>query len=187
MVKHLKFYVAAFVVFHLSIIYSGIAQHENAFVNIFFNIFDMLILYIISIFVFSQFDVIGYSEIVRKKYNLDKTALYIYRIIQTIVQWSIAIYVWQFYPYVAILYITSWWFGVCDHLYYILNDDERDWYFSNATAHMPWLWWTSFGILDKNLMNNKVSQSVANWTMSISLLSIPIVYFLFYFNYNSFF
>jgi len=181
MVNNLKVGVVVFIVFHLLISYSGITPTEYTFVNIFFDVYNMSILYIISIFVFSMFDVFGYSEIVRKKYNLNKTALYIYRIIQTIVQWSIAIYVWQFYPYVAILYILSWWFGVCDHLYYVLNDDERDWYFSNATIDMPWLWWTSFGILDKKLMNNKVNQNVANWTMSISLLSIPIIYFLFYF------
>ena len=182
MIKNFKFYLALFIVIHLFVSYSGVLPNNHIYDMIFFDIYNMLMLYIISIFGFAQFDVIGYSEIVRKKYNLDKNALYIYRVIQTIVQWSIAIYVWQFYPYVAILYILSWWFGVCDHLYYVLNDDERDWYFSDDTVDMPWLWWTSFGMLDSKLMNNKFSQRIADLTMLIASLSIPCAYFLFYFN-----
>jgi hypothetical protein len=142
------------------------------------QILHMYILYNISILGFSWFDIIGYSEIVRKKYNLKKSILIIYRIIQTIVQWGIAIYVWSFFPEISILYILSWWLGVCDHYYYVLNDDEREWYFSHEIRHMEWLWWTAFGILYKKWRNNFVLQLVSNFIIYFSLILIPILYFL---------
>lgn len=176
MVKYFKIIFLVLIITHIFIGYDlGNFELYNSNIS---QIFHMYILYNIAILGFSWFDVIGYSEIVRKKYNLKKSILIIYRIIQTIVQWSIVLYVWSFFPSIAILYMLAWWFGVCDHYYYVLNDDERDWYFSYQIREMEWLWWTAFGMLNKKWRNNFILQVISIFITSFSLILIPIIYFI---------
>lgn len=172
MYKYVKITYAISLLLHMLIVILNINDY------IAFDILHMYSLYFISIITFTWFDVIGYSDIVRGVYELKRTPLVVYRIIQTIVQWSIFIYVFLYSPYIAILYIMSWWFGLCDHLYYVINDKERDWYFSDSHINMPWLWWTSFGMLKKEWQNNKTSQLMAKWVILVSITIIPIIYVL---------
>lgn len=137
------------------------------------DVIHMLALYLASVIGFTWFDYIGFHIIITKKYDRKIAPKVIYRITQTIVQWSIAIYVWTFFPIVAILYMASWWFGVCDDFYYVMNVHEKDWYFSKDKKEMPWLWWTSYGLINKNWRNNHTAQAIAKGFLIFSILSIP--------------
>lgn len=129
--------------------------------NVWLNTLHNVALYIFATIGFTWFDYIGFHKFITKRYDRKMVPKVIYRVIQTIVQWGLFLYIYFISPIVAVLYIGAWWFGVCDHIYYIFNDDERDWYFTTNKKDMPWLWWTAYGMLNKKWRNNHTSSKIA--------------------------
>lgn len=130
--------------------------------------------YILPILCFTVFDIIGYYLILTKKETVKtKTgALVLYRILQGAFQFAIAYFLYIYDLIFAITFMLSWWFGLCDLLYYVLRgvipkfDD------------MFWLWWTPYGIVLK-ILGTKINYKFLWYFSILSIgISILIIYFL---------
>ncbi len=96
------------------------------------------------ILLFSAFDFLAFDRIV--KTNNKMKGLITYRIIQTILQYSLVYFLFiNSGLATAIWFMLFWFFGVCDMLYYIIGKQS----FINE-KDMYWLWWTPIGILNKS-------------------------------------
>ena len=125
-----------------------------------------IVIYILSILAFTIFDIIGYYYILSKKETYFKRDFnyYLYRVIQILVQIGISYYLYTIDYRLTIAFLLSWWFGLCDLLYYWLR---LYWIKSND---MFWLWWTPYGIVHK-IINKKIDYK---YLIVFSILSIII-------------
>jgi phosphatidylglycerophosphatase A len=136
---------------------------------------NLLLLYIGSIGLFSCFDCYGYKYILTRFQTTDIRELHYdeynaaYRIVQTTFQIVLALFLATFNFWLASFFVLSWWFGLCDFLFYVLLKEFN--YMYNAT-NMSWLWWTPFGMLSQNLRNGKVLMASSIAIFILSVLSI---------------
>jgi len=129
--------------------------------------------YILSILVFTIFDIIGYYLILTKKETTEpfKIYLYLYRFLQTSFQIGISIALYFIDIRIMFCFIISWWFGLCDYLYYIFTK-RNIWKWIN----MYWLWWTPFGII-LNLFKKDITGKYLT-VSSILIFIFSIIYLL---------
>ncbi len=106
-----------------------------------------ILCYILAILIFSVFDVVGYHYILTKKQTIKPTKfnLVLYRVIQNAVMLSIIYWLYLIDFQLAIAFTLSWWFGLCDCLYYVIL---RQWEMFESDD-MFWLWWTPYGLAGK--------------------------------------
>jgi hypothetical protein len=96
-----------------------------------------------GILLFSSFDYLVFQRIVKTDRQL--TGLIPYRVVQTILQYTIGYVIYQSCGLNDFIwYMLIWFFGVCDMLYYIIGKESFLQY-----TNMYWLWWTPIGIINK--------------------------------------
>ena len=125
-----------------------------------------VVYYILSIMIFTVFDVIGYYYLLTKKETTEplKTDLYFYRFLQISFQIGISVGLYFIDYRLTIAFLLSHWFGLCDLLYYwlclrwITFDD------------MTWVQWTPYGFI-LWLLKKKIDYK---YLIVFSLLSIII-------------
>ena len=129
----------------------------------------------LALLLFTSFDVIGYNAVTFSPNRMD---LVRYRAIQTVFQWIVFTLVgtitdWNLWTCVG--YIILWWIGVCDVLFYVLIGKQKQ---MQGYEHMPWLWWTPLGIINKRLgrtTNGNEVYNVAIWS-TIIWYSMPLFF-----------
>lgn len=99
-------------------------------------------LYAGAVLTFTMFDILGFKLLLTKVVLTEyKTSNVAYRIIQTMFQILLGAYIYTFFPIVALCYLLTWWFGTCDHFFYVFSEEDFTGY------RLTWLWWTFPGIL----------------------------------------
>jgi hypothetical protein len=130
---------------------------------------------VLALLAFTAFDAIGYESVAHSTNRMD---LVRYRVIQTHVQWIVfilcgALTHWNLWACVG--YILLWWMGVCDVLFYVLLNKQKE---LLAYEGMPWLWWTPIGIINSSMgrqTSGKMIYSIAIWT-TITWFSLLILF-----------
>ncbi len=93
-----------------------------------------------AVLLFSGFDYIGFQRIT--KTDSEMKGLIEYRILQTLLQYSLLYHLYTLDIFYALEFLLLWWFGVCDILYYILGKENP-----NTYGKIYWIWWTPLGII----------------------------------------
>lgn len=121
-----------------------------------------VIMYISSILLFASIDVIGFYKLLVQDNTDDRIAFY--RVLQTGLQLLIAFILLLNNWIISALFMLSWWFGLCDMLYYIIiKDDYRKYH------DMYWLWWTPYGFY-LNAINEKITHDYMEVFSILALL-----------------
>lgn len=123
-----------------------------------------IVYYITAILVFTIFDIVGYYYILTKKETKEplKADLYFYRFLQVSFQAVICAVLFLIDYKIMLAFLISWWFGLCDLLYYWLRG-----YWIKST-NMFWLWWTPYGMI-LGLLKKKIDY---RYLIVFSLLSL---------------
>src|ERR1039457_3460921 len=98
------------------------------------------------VLIFTILDIIGFVNLSARDNQNDgmNTPRIAYRIVQTTLQVLLCCLVVSLCGFWAMLGgMVAWWFGVCDYLFYVLQNDHNDY------TPYPWLNWSAAGILSK--------------------------------------
>jgi len=102
-----------------------------------------ILIYILAILLFTIFDIVGYYFILTKRETKEplKADLFLYRFLQVSFQVVICAVLFLIDYKIMLAFMISWWFGLCDLLYYWLC---LRWV---TFENMFWLWWTPYGFI----------------------------------------
>lgn len=127
------------------------------------------LLYFGIIIYFTTFDIMGFWYM---KAREDKEINKAYRVIQIGTMFILGMMVPDIN--ILILIFLSWWFGICDVLFYIILGQ---WEMLNF-KDMKWLWWTPYGIVN-NLFGIKTSgKQLVIYSIIIFILSMGDLWYI---------
>lgn len=122
---------------------------------------------------FAVFDVIGYHFILTKeeteKPPKSSIANITYRVVQAITQALIFIVIAHFSFIAAICFLLTWWFSLCDWMYYIIL--KQFYKYDNIT----WMWWTPFGIYNKLISKPNTYKQMMVFSYLAIIISITLM------------